>query len=153
LSRYESLECLVRRQRIVVPVRDLDRVVEFALGPPPPLAEPWIAGLGQVDGRPLLCVTLSGGSRGPLPLCKGLLLKALTSRARYLLQVDEVRKVLEIDDSGFGREGVPSWPCPAPWLSSRDHEGETVLLLDSDAAAATLFGTDAAESFGSEAFA
>lgn len=153
MSRYESLECLVRRQRIVVPVRDLDRVVEFSLSAPPPLALPWIAGLAQVEGRPVLCVTLSGGSRGPLPLCKGLLLKAEGTGARYLLQVDEVRSIREIEAVGPGPEGVPGWPCPAGWLTSRDLEGEKVLLLDSDKAAATLFGTDADEPFGHEAFA
>jgi len=153
LSRYESLECLVLRRRIVVPVRDLDRLVEFSLGPPPPLAEPWVAGFGHVDGRPLLCVTLSGGSRGPKALCKGLLLKADGARARYLLQVDEVRSILEIDVHEFEPKGAPDWPCPAHWFTSRDHGGERILLLDSDAAGATLFGTEGAESFGQEAFA
>jgi hypothetical protein len=142
LSRSESLECLVSSRRIVVPVRDLDRVVEVLLGPPPPLAEPWIAGLGLVENRPVVCLTLSGPPRDPLARCQGLLLKGPGSNQRYVLKVDEVRKVQEIEASGFEPVEVPGWPCPAGWLASRKAEGDVVplLRLDTDAAAAALFG-------------
>ena len=142
MSRYESLECLVSGQRIAVPVRDLERVVEVLLSPPPPLAEAWIAGLGLVDDRPVVCVTLAGPPPEPQGRCQGLLLKASGSGQRYVVKVDEVRKVQEIEALGFEPAEVPGWPCPAGWLASRKagDDGPSLLRLDTDKAAAALFG-------------
>jgi hypothetical protein len=144
LSRYESLECLVSNQRIFVPVANLDRVVEVAVSPPPPLAELWVSGLCLLGDHPLVCLTLSGQGRGPLSLAKGLLLNAPGQNERYVLQVDEVRSILLIDHDGFDRAAGPDWPCPTDWLKSRSTpgEGQPLLRLEPSAVADALFGSE-----------
>jgi hypothetical protein len=151
LSRYESLECLVGPHRIAVPVRDLDRVVELSLCPPPPLAQPWIAALGLVEDRPVVCVGLPGGTPSTPALAKGLLLKAPGSSRRYVLLVDEVRSIASVEAEGFEPAEIPGWSCPGGWLEAREAEGATLLRLDTDAAAKTLFGSQRDAALGSEA--
>ncbi|MFN8094161.1 MAG: hypothetical protein U0599_18440 [Vicinamibacteria bacterium] len=136
----ESLECLIDARTVLVPLRDLERVVEFPLSPPPPLCEAWVAGIGVVGDEPVVCVTLSGEGRGPQALAKGLLLRAAGGDGpRYLVRVDDVRAVGVATDDGRLPGSPARWVCPEGWLAGRSAD-TGALHLDPAAVASTLFG-------------
>lgn len=141
--RQESIECRVSDRALLVPLHELERVVEFALSPPPPLCEEWVAGLGVVGGEPLVCVSLSGEGHGPQAVAKGLLLRGGTEGQRYLVRVDEVRAVGVASRDALAPLTPPRWTCPVGWLVGNASEAGP-LRLSTDAVAAALFGEDSA---------
>jgi hypothetical protein len=138
LVRFDCLECWIAGTPIHIPVGTLDRVIEFALSPPPPLAPRWIGGLSLVDDGVCACLALAGQPVGPRPSCKGLLLRGPRTGERYVVQVDEIGAIASVE--GEGPAGLLlEWPCPESWLATSVHGGRDVLRLNTDAVAAALF--------------
>jgi hypothetical protein len=142
LPRQDCLECVVLGTSILIPTRDLDRVTEYPLTAAPPLCEPWVGGLGLVDGTIWVSLALAGEPRGPLPGCKGVLLFAPDRSHRYAVQVEAVGTITSVE-LGLGILGPIPWPCPVSWFTATVHQGSDVLRLDTDAVAATLFAAAA----------
>jgi hypothetical protein len=141
LKQLECLECRVGGRLLLVPTRDLERVADLVLGPPPPLAKTWVAGMALVAGTPVIAITLSG-SRVYSQSGKGLLLRAPRTRALYAVIVEDVQTIWTIDDEAFSPARAQPWPCPAAWLAVGEHDGEPVCRLETDAVSASLFAAD-----------
>jgi hypothetical protein len=144
----ECLECLIGATRVEVPLADVERLLEYQAAPPPPLAEPWVGGIGlQADNEDLfLSVSLPGGSApGFRELVHGLLFRIGDGGHRWALEIDRVVGLRAIDGSGEPHR-VPEWACPPAWLlHGRDSAGHSVRLLDVRAAERTLSGPGAPE--------
>jgi len=147
VARLDCLECLVETTRLLVPVRDLRRVAECPLTPPPPHAESWIGGLAVLDGGVCVSLTLSGRTKGPRSATKGLLLETNDKAFRYLVQVDEVRSLWTVQAPTEAAE-KPGWACPTSWLLASVEGSESVLCLDTDAVSAWLVRPPALEPAG-----
>jgi len=132
LDWSNCLECAVDGHNLAIPVRVLDRALEYDLTAPPPLAEPWVGGLGSLGDDVWISLALPGRPRGPVQACRGLLLRS-ASGARFAIQVDEIGSLIR---TAPGEGSLPRWPVPAGWLSP----ALAGLLLDVDAVAAWLFG-------------
>lgn len=151
MSRSECLECTVLGIRMLVPTKDLDRVAEFPLTAPPPLAEGWVAGLGVVGGEPFVTLSLSGRPMGPLASCRALLLQTAEHGQRYAVLVDEVRAIWTINPEAFADEPATGWPCPPGWLSAAPDADAQVLMLDTLAVAGWLFPSEGVSARSMEA--
>jgi hypothetical protein len=138
LARLDCLECIVGRTDLLIPVRDLDRVTEYELTAPPPLAPLWIGGLSLMGDAVCVSLSLSGHPRGPLSSCKGLLLRDPVTGSRYVVQVDEVGGITSVEP-GVPSSPLLSWVCPEGWLVTTTKDFADVLRLDTDAVAAALF--------------
>jgi hypothetical protein len=148
LKELECLECTVGGKRVLVPTRDLERVAELLLGPPPPLAEPWVGGIALIAGSPVVALVLCA-STAYAECKKGLLLRAPRARELYAVIVEDVQAIWTIDEEGFSPADEQAWPCPGGWLTVGERDGEDISRLETDAVAAWLFG--AAEQRGLEA--
>jgi hypothetical protein len=143
LARFDCLECVINGTPIKIPVRDLDRVIEFSLTPPPPLAPRWLGGLGVLGEDVCASLALSGKGVGPRAACRGLLFRDPRGDGRYVVQVDAVGAIVSVEGE---RPATPleGWPCPERWLVTSVRDEQDVLRLDTDAVAAVLFGESAA---------
>ena len=144
----ECLECLIGVTRVEVPVAAVERLVEYQAAPAPPLAEPWLGGIGldAADQDALfLSISLSGLSGGRAPGVRGLLFRAGEGGLRWALEVDRVVGLRAIE-GGTKPHPVRGWACPSDWLlEAADEEGEPVRLLDVSAALRDLAGAPALE--------
>jgi hypothetical protein len=144
----ECLECLIGATRVEVPVADVERLVEYQAAPAPPLAQPWIGGIGldaADDNRLFLSICLTGAGDRGVASVRGLLFRAGPSRPRWALEVDRVLGLRPIR-AGATPEPVDGWVCPASWLlQAADASGEPVRFLDMDAADRALLGLEGAE--------
>lgn len=139
MARLDCLECIVARTHLLIPVHDLDRVTEYELTAPPPLAPHWVGGLSLIGELVCVSLALAGRPLGPLSSCKGLLLRDRTTGGRYLVQVDEVGAITNVEPGVPATHLLP-WPCPEGWLATTTRGSQDVLRLDTDAVAAALFG-------------
>jgi hypothetical protein len=139
VRRLDCLECVVDGTKLLVPVADLDRVAEYPLTEPPPRSEPWVGGLGVLEGRAFLSLSLAGAPRGPLPFAKGLLFRASGTGSAFAVQVDSVLALWSVDADAVAPGRATSWPCPEAWLGAVMEGGESLLRLDPGAVAASLF--------------
>ena len=135
----ECLECLIGATRVEVPLAEVERLLEYQAAPPPPLAHPWLGGIGVAEKEDLfLSVSLSGDTSAAPRAVRGLLFRRSERRVRWALEVDRVvglRKVEEED----GVHPVNGWACPPEWLlRGRDDDGGDVARLDVRAAERTL---------------
>jgi hypothetical protein len=130
---------------MLVPMPHLERVVDFELTPPPPLAESWIAGLGLLGGGQVVVLALPGAPQGPLASCKAVLLRDARRGDRFAVEVEDVRAIWSINPDAFTPAAGVGWPSPSSWLSSASDGNEHVLCLDTEAVGRWLFaGDDAA---------
>lgn len=144
MGRFECLECTIAGRRLLVSMEGLERVAEFPVTPPPPLAESWVAGLGlPEDRRPLVVVALQGARERSQPSsdsAKALLLRASGSDASFAVLVDDVRAIWSINPDVFVPAGDVGWPVPSTWLTAAQDGDDRVLRLDTSAIARDLFG-------------
>jgi len=63
----DGLECRAGERRIVVPLGDVQRIVELDIDAPPPLASTWISGLGLLDRRVAVVVDVAAAPRRAEP--------------------------------------------------------------------------------------
>ena len=142
----ECLECLIGATRVEVPLADVERLLEYQAAPPPPLAEPWVGGIGVVQKEDLfLSVSLSGITATSPRAVRGLLFRAGDGALRWALEVDRVVGLRSIDAE---KEAAPvdGWVCPSDWLRRGQGEGGDVRCLDVRAAERALIrpGTETA---------
>jgi hypothetical protein len=137
----ECLECLIGATRVEVPLGEVERLLEYQAAPPPPLAQPWLGGIGVVDKEDLFLSVSLSGERAPEPRAvRGLLFRGGEARLRWALEVDRVLGLRSIEE-GEDAFPVDGWPCPPDWLRrGRDAAGE-VRRLDVRAAERALGGT------------
>lgn len=130
----ECLECLIGATRVEVPLHEVERLLEYQAAPPPPLAQPWLGGIGVVDKEDLfLSVSLSGQSGPEARSVRGLLFRADGGRLRWALEVDRVLGLRAIEEAPDAFP-VDGWACPPDWLRrGRDDAGD-VRWLDVKAA-------------------
>jgi hypothetical protein len=129
VERWECLECSVGGTVLMVPVRTLERVAEYALLPPPPLSEPWVGGLGQIDDRVFVSIALPGRAKSARSR-KGLLLRGGADDF-CALEVERTGRLLAVEP---GETVVHSpWACPPHWIRRGAASGEAHLCLDLDA--------------------
>jgi hypothetical protein len=139
VERSDCLECIVSGTLLELPVESLERVVQYSLSAPPPLAMPWIGGLGLIGESVYVSIALAGEPRGPVPACTGVLFKG--PRGRFAVQVDEVRTIGAVVPDPGRAPDAPAWPSPPHWLSPARRGTEAVLRLDVGALSAWLFGS------------
>lgn len=97
----DGLECVVNENRVLVPLDDVQRVVEIDVDMPPPLASSWVSGLGLLDGRIALAVSLfAQPRRSERRKVTAIELRATTPGG--LRWVIEVQKVLATMRAGAG---------------------------------------------------
>lgn len=128
----ECLECLIGATRVEVPLGEVERLLEYQAAPPPPLAQPWLGGIGVVDREDLfLSVSLSGHSAPEPRAVRGLLFRG--RGLRWALEVDRVLglRSIEPEPDSFPVDG---WACPADWLRRGRDGTDDVRWLDVKAA-------------------
>jgi hypothetical protein len=157
----ESLECFVGNTRLAILVARVERLVEYELGPPPPLAHPWVAGIGWLGDRAFVSVALDGrrsvssspteDANGPVligahapalseanvssrSVAKGLLMAAPEGGLAWALEVDSIGGMALFERKPQVTVRLPSWPCPVEWLSAAETaDGRDAILLDTAA--------------------
>jgi hypothetical protein len=140
--RSDCLECVIGGTRIQIPVGRLDRVAEYSLSAPPPLAEAWIGGLGLIGNSVCVSLALAGEPRGPVAACKGVLFGG--RQGRFAIQVDEVGDIGLVRPDARLDHPAPNWPCPSGWLAPARRGADLAIWLDTDAVEAWLFGPESA---------
>ncbi len=143
-AESDFLACRVGRHVVAVPLARVVRLVEFDRTAPPPLAQPWLGGLGHEGGTLFPSLALRapdpGSRRG-----KGLLLA--DGSLRFALEVDDVHGLIALEGERASAAPIPpEWRCPANWVSpaSERQSGGDTLVLDVAAVAAALRGARSA---------
>jgi hypothetical protein len=140
----DCLECLIGATRVEVPLAEVERLLEYDAAPPPPLAEPWIGGIGiesvgQSDEL-FLSVSLRGDGGARSRHAQGLLFKSSAGGPRWALEVDRVVGLRSIE-AETEADPVSGWAAPTAWLRrARDADGDEVRWFDVAEALRTLTG-------------
>jgi hypothetical protein len=92
-----GLECTIGRWRFGVPVESVQQVVDLDMERPPPLAHPWVGGVGLHEGRALVAISLLPSSAGARRQAKGIWLAVDGAPTEYLLEVSRVGTFLEVE--------------------------------------------------------
>lgn len=114
----ECLDCLVGGFRVAVPVDGVSRIVKYDVFPPPPLARPWVGGIGNEGDTLFLSLALldEEGRRPPRRSAQGLLVRAAAGTPPWAVEVDQVSGIRWLE---LGRPPArlgPGWACPGEWL-------------------------------------
>jgi hypothetical protein len=102
------LVCLIGSTRVFVPTDAIKQISEYDVGPPPPLASPYLAGIGIVDNSLVLSIRvgLRPSARGRKT--KGVLLATPASSLGWAFEVDQtIGLVTEVPSETLQSE--PSW--------------------------------------------
>jgi hypothetical protein len=145
----ECLECLIGATRVEVPLAEVERLLEYQAAPPPPLAQPWLGGIGVADKEDLfLSVSLAGhAATGPRAV-RGLLFRRGEQRLRWALEVDRVVGLRSVQESP-GMFPMKGWVCPPEWLLlGQDDGGSDVRRFDVRAAEHALAHAEVTEPRG-----
>jgi hypothetical protein len=136
----ECLDCLIGAAHVAVPIETVERLVEYEVGAAPPLAQPWVGGIGLLPDQLFISVRLR-----PLPVsrprreAKGLLIRAVPGRPRWAIEVDRIvgsfAVGLEHDFSPLGA----FTEIPSGWLSTATRvDGTALSWLDTQAVEAAI---------------
>jgi hypothetical protein len=126
----------------------VERLLEYDAAPPPPLASPWLGGIGVDSGRHgdelFLSVSLRGQLLSGSHHARGLLFKPSEGRPRWALEVDRVVGLCTIEAEAEA-DPVSGWACPTGWLlRGHDSLGGEVRWFDVAAVERTLSGATGA---------
>jgi chemotaxis signal transduction protein len=117
---HQGLECTIGRVQFALPVESVDQVVEYDVAPPPPLASPWIGGLGLHAGRVLVSLSLVSKKASSQPghrTAKGVLLRVPDSKVSWVLEVGSVAAFVNASVSTrgvqVGQARLPAWIAAA----------------------------------------
>ena len=115
-----GLECVIGRVQFALPVDAVHQVAEYEVAPPPPLASPWVGGLGLYSGRVLVSISLLSRRVGPAPArrsAKGVLLNTPGSEVYWALEVGSVASFVKakVLSKGVqvGQAKLPAWVTAA----------------------------------------
>jgi chemotaxis signal transduction protein len=136
-ERGRGLEFTVGSHSIVVPAALVERVIEVPLSSPPPLARPWLGGLGVGAGAVFVAVDLAIRSRASvstpaaasseLAVCV-LLETGKRSALRWALRVTRTVGFVEVTRCPRPSSLPSEWPA---WVAGAQLEADTVTgLLD-----------------------
>jgi hypothetical protein len=110
-----GLECFIGKARLAVPADAVDQVVEYEVSSPLPLARKFVGGLGMVDDRAVLSVSLAtrNDAQARRLWTKGVLLRASRAVLRWAIEVSEVGGFVRVafppTDRRAGVEHLPPW--------------------------------------------
>jgi hypothetical protein len=141
----ECLGCIVGGAHVAVPIARVERLVEYEVGAPLPLAQPWVGGIGVLGPELFVSVRLGPPDNRARRAAKGLLLRQGPGRPRWALEVDRIVGIDELavtPDLPRTIDGI----APYGWLlEGEGGDGEAVAWLDVDVVEAALSGDAAAE--------
>lgn len=125
LTTAQGLLCTISRVHFGVPLDYVEKLIEFEVVPPPPLALPWIGGIGMHDRRVVMSIALLHRNDPPARrLIKGVLLKVPGSECGWALEVDAVDSMAAVQlvqkSVRVGTAKLPSW------IAAATTEGRTV---------------------------
>lgn len=90
-----ALELQVGKARVVVGLDQIDRIVELVCTPMP-MTHPLVRGIAFVEGRPVVCVVLSGKPTDPAPCTITAVLLSGTGPVAWALCADHVHGVVSL---------------------------------------------------------
>jgi hypothetical protein len=92
-----ALECVIGRWRFGVPVESVQQVVDLEMDRPPPLAHPWVGGMGLHEGRAMVSIALFPSPGRARRQVKGLWLTVEGVPTGYVLEVSSVGTFIEAE--------------------------------------------------------
>lgn len=120
-----ALELQVGKARVVVDLDQVDRIVD-AVCTPMPMTHPLVRGIAFVNGRPIVCVVLSGRTSDPAPRTVTAVLLAGAGPVAWALCTDKVHGVVSLVGRSTAHD--ERWPR---WLSRvRTQDGRTFAQFD-----------------------
>jgi chemotaxis signal transduction protein len=124
---------------LLIPVDDVEQIVEYAVSAPPPLAQPWVGGLAVLGERLVTSLRLgaSPGGEGPRSV-KGLWVRRGGTRVGVVVEVERVGAMITAERTGEAATAT-GFVCPRRWLGeAKRARGDTLLLLEVQAMLADL---------------
>jgi hypothetical protein len=134
----ECLGCIVGGTHVAVPIASIERLVEYEVGAPLPLAQPWVGGIGMIGSELFLSIHLGPPAPRTRRAAKGLLVREEPGRPRWALEVDAVG---ELDELVVAPELARTIDGIAPYgwlLEGEGADGEAVAWLHVAAVEAVL---------------
>ncbi len=121
----QGLMCSIKRVQFGVPLELVDKLIEYEVVPPPPLALPWIGGIGLYDKKVVMSITiLRWKDPPPRRPTKGVLLKVPNSECSWALEVGAVASLVSAQVSQKSvRVGDVKLPA---WITAANTEGRMV---------------------------
>lgn len=133
----DGLECVVGGRSVAVDVAAVDRLIEYQVSPPLPLAQPWVGGLGVEGGLVFVSLRLAPGEAAAGSR-KGVLFVSQGGAMRWTLEVDGVNGVVEVETAADEEARAGDWSCPPRWLLPVRSGGRSLSWLDVADVEATL---------------
>ncbi len=118
-----GLECLIGRGRFGVPVEAVHQVLTCEVGAPPPLAQPWVGGVGLHEGHLLISIALFPVQRTYHRQIKGIWLSVRGAPSEFMLEVGRVATFVEArlltNLVSIGKNRLPGYVTAASAPGSR----------------------------------
>ncbi|MFN0247066.1 MAG: hypothetical protein ACKV2T_09160 [Kofleriaceae bacterium] len=85
------LSCIVGTTRVHVRADDVHSLIEYRVGPPPPLVSTYLVGIGILDDQLVMSVRVGLRPRTLDRVTKGVMLVTPASTLRWVLEVDSMQ--------------------------------------------------------------
>ncbi|MBK7538747.1 MAG: hypothetical protein IPI49_25950 [Myxococcales bacterium] len=102
------LLCLIGSTRVSVPTDAIRHIVEYEVGPPPPLTSPYLAGIGVLTDELVLSVRVGFRPTARTRRTKGLLLSAKAGALGWAFEIDQVVGLVN-DGPRESLQSEPAW--------------------------------------------
>jgi hypothetical protein len=121
-----GLECVIGRGRFAVPLDAVVKLMELEIGPPPPLASPWVGGVAFSDNQLIMSVALARLTASKVferRMAKWVHLSVNGVTTNWALEVTSVANVVKAEVQNrsvlIGQTRLPSWVSAATLLDGR----------------------------------
>ncbi len=120
-----GLECVIGRGRFAVPLEAVVKLMELEIGPPPPLANPWVGGVAFRDDQLIMSVALARTTSKAFErrMAKWVHLSVDGVTTNWALEVTSVANVVKAEVQNrsvlIGQTRLPSWVSAATLLDGR----------------------------------
>lgn len=122
-----GLECVIGRGRFAIPLDAVAKIMELEVGPPPPLASPWVGGVAFQDGKLIMSVALARLNASKVferRMAKWVHLSVEGVTTNWALEVTSVASSFvkaEVQNRSvlIGQTRLPSWVTAATLLDGR----------------------------------
>lgn len=120
-----GLLCNITRVQFGVPLEFVDKLVEYDVVPAPPMAVPWVGGVGVFNNQVVLSITiLRRKDPPPIRQTKGVLLKLAGAGCVWAIEVDSVASLVDATVSDRAvRVGEAKLPA---WITSASAGGQAI---------------------------